>query len=475
MVKRLGFAIPEFIRTIWVSEVAKDAWRSRISMVSNTYSELEIIATRAGLKPVTLQSVHPDRLCDLVVNARGYELDVIPLGQQASNQTYSNSASPYDPLLPWEYRVAIGRRDDVQEFAHCWLGKDDRGMGELLGFPTCCQQFFDHYWNAEGYRDLTYPMVIDPNNLDQTKFEVSCAPSNNILLRWLGIRRVSHLPCSFRCEATRTIGDEMQQMMAKSFPRESAWLDEMLKWPVQWSSLHGVAIITTPVVRVVTSTDAFGEQLVVNKIGTSYPAEGASGIDFPFQHSFPVKLMRKDPNYWRDNGFGDESAMNKAHKGVLRAASFCEVPAVKRILDLGAGNGVLLEKIGSMFQADLVGIEKDRDRWERGATRGAERGYNILLGDLYETDLWNPPYGLTLISINRLFEVPIVTAQDLLERMARGSCYVLLYSYDGKELDFSWSDHYRMVYTHNQDPATAGSPVVYLLRSLYSDSSGSCG
>lgn len=465
MVTRLGFTIPEFIRTIWTSEEARSAWQSRVSAVCNKFPELEIAAVRAGLKPTTLQSCAPERLVELTRLCASYELVVVPLAQQGSRQTYSNAAMPFDPHKPWDYRVVIGRPYDVAHFIQAWNDKNDREMGELLGFPTCCQSFFEHYWNQEGYRDLTYPMVYDPTKPEQRVFKVECNTSNNILLRWLGIRRVSHLPCSFTCEATRTIGDKMHQLAERFMPREAVWMTAMLNWPVRWSSLHGVAIITTPVVRIVTSTDAFGDEIRVDKLGVTYPQEGATGIEFPFQTTFPLQLRRKDKTYWTDNGFRSEAEMNRAHEGILKAARHAEVPAVTKILEVGAGNGVLLEKLGSMFPAELVGIEYDRERWERAERRGAERGYTVLLGD-YRKDHWNPPYGMVVIALNRLLEITVDDAHQFLKQFAQGATYLLVYSYDQKEFDVSWSDWFKMVYSHNWD-SNANGPVVYLLRSLY--------
>lgn len=469
MVKRLGFSIPEFIRTIWVSEEARSTWEPRISAVSRMFQQLEIIAVRSGLKPATLQSCSPEALPTLMAEMMEWGLVCLPLSRQGVKECYSNASVPFDDKKPWAYRVVIGRPDIVSEFNTAWHLKDDGEMGSLLGFPTCCQGFFHHYWNNEGFRDLTYPMVLEDRKDEKRHYEIKCATSNNILLRWLGVRRVSHLPCSFRCEATRTIGDSMQEIADSVYPEESRWLTEMLTWPVRWSSLHGVAIITIPVLRIVTSSDALAESVVVDKVGTSYPAEGAAGIDFPFQESYPIKLNRRGVSLHTDNGFESEEGMTKSHDVLLRALDHAEVPAIKRVVDLGCGNGVLLEKIAKKFDAELFGVEIDKEKCRRGNQRLRGTKITLFQGDLRQYHYWQPPYGLTVMALNRLFEMPVTRAHDLLEKIARGSEYLLAYSYDGKEFDISWSDHWRMEYSHSWDDEPKGSTVVYLLRSLYGE------
>jgi hypothetical protein len=61
------------------------------------------------------------------------------------------------------------------------------------------------------------------------------------------------------------------------------WLTEILTWPVEWSALHGIAEIKTPVLKVSTNTDATALKYVVQRKGASYPVEGAHGLKFPYQ------------------------------------------------------------------------------------------------------------------------------------------------------------------------------------------------
>jgi hypothetical protein len=60
------------------------------------------------------------------------------------------------------------------------------------------------------------------------------------------------------------------------------WLLEVLRWPIEWSALHGIAEIKTPVLKVISTTDATASKFVVRRRGTTFPAEGAKGLGFAF-------------------------------------------------------------------------------------------------------------------------------------------------------------------------------------------------
>ena len=105
----------------------------------------------------------------------------------------------------------------------------------------------------------------------------------------MGARAVPHLPCRFDCAATVEFADRLLAVGRESgFDEEMDWLLEVLSWPVEWSALHGIAEIKTPVLKVVTRTDATPGATWCAGPAEAYPAEGARGLSFPLRQ--PVKL-----------------------------------------------------------------------------------------------------------------------------------------------------------------------------------------
>jgi len=106
----------------------------------------------------------------------------------------------------------------------------------------------------------------------------------NVLWRWLGIRPVPHLPCSAECVATRSFAEALAEVGRHwEFATEIEWLDEILSWPVEWSALHGIAEIKTPVLKFSTRTDATASRFSVDWLGGGQALHGASGLAFPYR------------------------------------------------------------------------------------------------------------------------------------------------------------------------------------------------
>ena len=450
MVRRLDFSVPEFVRVIWTSDEAKSVWQPRVSAVSNMYQKLELEAVRAGIRSAVLQSYNPDEFMTLSRQVLGHGLFAVPLTQEKATSSYSNASQPLIPGEPWTYRVAIGDINSVEKLSNAWKSQDDELIGDVLGYPECCRIFFHRYWNREGYRDTTYPMILDAGLGDKNHIEVNGPVSCNILLRWLGVRLVSHLPCRFSCAATHMIGDRMRLLAEHTFPREAEWLNEMLNWPVRWSSLHGIAIITNPVCRIVTSSDAFAERIIIDKFGPHYPDEGAVGLEFPFQKIQQVRMKKKkEESVWKDNGFDTEDSMNRAHDTVINAID--PIPVISKVLDLGCGNGLLASKICKRYLCQASGVESNRSK------KPISQDVIISYGDVQDTTLWNPPYDLILISLNRFAEMREEHFKQFIGAIFKSTKYLLVYTYDRKA--FENPDGFNLVTMTRNDQV-----VVYLLK-----------
>lgn len=393
--KRLPFVLPEWTRIAWASDRARAVWEPRISRIARAWEEVERLAVADGVKPSTLQSCAPETLASLVSTAAQRGTVVLPLGQVGSLGTYTSSSVAPTAGQPWVYRVAVTRADLAADWATAWAKSDDPTIGRLLGFPACCREFFQKYWVRDRRVDTTYAMTDDRGG------DVD-GPAN-ILWRWMGVRLVSHLPCSFGCRASAEISREMMGVgIRHGFAEEMGWAADVLSWPVEWSALHGIAEVRTPILRVSTRTDATADKLVVRYRGTGYPDEGASGTGFPFERRaayVPLTSLRSyrsafDP---RDNGFSSEGAENAAH-AVVRAA----VDSSGAALDLGCGDGRLVRDIVGFGSGRAYGVEVDPARAARAKVRLTE----VVVGPIANVDAWRGfDVDLTLVMPGRLLEM----------------------------------------------------------------------
>jgi hypothetical protein len=424
-VKKLDFLIPDFTRVIWVSDQAKAVWEPRINRISQKVIELERESV-LKLKRSALQVLSRADFPGAVTFCQQNNLVLLPLAVNGTTQNYSATSVPYQGG-DYTIRVAIIRPNMLDEWLAAWKRQDDKWIGELLGFPECCVEFFQKYWKELGNVDTTWFMTGETEN---NEVEVRGYLACNILLRWLGVRSTPHLPCSFSCEATTGFFREFWSGHENT--EEYNWLCEMLSWPAEWSALHGVARIKTPICEISTRTDSTGERYTVRKLGESYPAEGAAGLVFPYRR---VQDMNSNHYLWLDNGFSSYHDMMRAHQ-VIENVLDKIVPT--GFVDLGCGNGTLLHKLGVKFPTvPLIGVEKDEPKVERG--KALYDGIEFLVHDLCNLpSIILPKDGchVVICSINRLDEDP--TLIQVLDKFDN----LVIYSYDGKSIDTNLTDHY---------------------------------
>jgi hypothetical protein len=241
-------------------------------------------------------------------------------------------------------------------------------IGELLGYPKCCRDWFKHYWQENNYIDDILAMYENSNFSTDGPWQL------NFFYRYMGVRLVSHMPCSFNCEDSLKIATSNLNLFKElGYEEEVKWIEEILNWPVRWSSLHGICEIRCPVFKLSHKTDFLAEEFSVDKQGDIYPEEGASGVVFPWKRRKKTKTVLenksfneslKDAKLWEDNGFTSEAAMNSCHSVILQILSSFKVGSV---LDLGSGNGLLLKRIKEQGEIiNTYGIEIEEDRYNRG-------------------------------------------------------------------------------------------------------------
>jgi hypothetical protein len=279
-VDRLDWKLPEFTRFAWTGDRARAVWATRLARLDALRSEVEWRSVAAGVRACAMGSIAAQDVEPRSDSLAAHGLEMRRLERHAD--------APDDTdAVPWArpgMQVVIGRRGDVDRFCKAAAANDDDAQGELLGYPDCCRRFFIEYRVRQDCADTTWPMacagVATPPG---RRIDVAPDhPASNLLWRFVGVRAVPHLPCRFGCAATAEFAARLREV-AGAVDEEFAWLDEILAWPVEWSCLHGIAEIKTPILKIVTRADATAGKYLVRWCGMRYPEEGASGLGFPYK------------------------------------------------------------------------------------------------------------------------------------------------------------------------------------------------
>jgi hypothetical protein len=333
--------------------------------------------------------------------------------------------------------MAIGSLTDIVAFKAAWDRRDDDCVGAMLGYPRCCREFFQRVWVAAGLRDTTWSMAERSADAtpDSSTLVVSGAVEANILWRWMGVRAVPHLPCSFRCEATVEFGQRLAECARRSgYEKELEWMYELLNAPVEWSALNGVATIKTPFLEVTTSTDAVATTRSIRRAGVHNRVRTPPICSTPAAAVPEEAAVEGDVGWqYRDNGFASMQSMGEAHAPVLAAVrSTLSIGVPASVLDLGCGNGALLKSVLSIrSDSSLYGIDVDAHKIVRARTLQPDNG-TFLIGSMFENDeLWREGqrYGIALVMPGRFLEVDSWDAAWLRARVQRQCDHIVMYAY----------------------------------------------
>jgi len=412
------FKLEDFTRMQWAPS-ARIVWEPRFQRVSQSWQNIEIELVGAGFKAGALLVVPPERMADVSRLASTHGLVALVLAQQGrSEQIYASSTEPFVPGGPFNYRVAICKANVSNLWVTAWANSDDNEIGVLLGYPECCRRFFKDTWVAKEMIDTTWMQALGTVESEPSDvISINPDPACNVTLRHLGLRWVSHLPCSFKCRATREYVEGASKLIRANFFEEYRTLSEALQWPVKWTALHGIAEIVTPVCRIISRTDATYTKNTILQQGSLYPDEGARGNEFPFRNATKkVKFLTKDT--WTLNGFGSYEAMCQAHNLVLAAAKDCRGQS---IIDLGCGTGELL-KIYRGIASELHGIESNDE-----AYRKAKLIANVRCMNIFDPRVFDRKYDVAFISVQRFMEAP--NREYLLSMLKRWTKATVFYSY----------------------------------------------
>lgn len=283
--------LPDFTRFVWVSNNAKNVWSPRLGRIAAMSAKAELLSVAEGIRPATIQIVRPEELPQFAQRVRRSGVTFSPVGCVGrATSHYANTNAPATAGEPVDLVVAIARPQHLDRIVDAYWASDSRAIGECLGYPPCCVEFFAKWWVAQGFVDTTWPMAVRTVGSTSLDIDTTGAWQCNILWRWVAIRAVPHLPCSFTCAATVRLANDLLDCTAKEHSEEHVWLKEVLSWPVEWSCLHGIAEVLNPIMKIVSRSDAAAERTVVRLRGTAYPNEGANGIKFPYRSAAQRRL-----------------------------------------------------------------------------------------------------------------------------------------------------------------------------------------
>lgn len=275
----LKFTLPDFFRVAWTSDQARNIWAHQLGSLAQFVKVAEWSSVASGVRPCAEIRISSN---SFVTSAKKWAA----LGLSHLFLPQGNSGSGDSDHL----QLAIGAPSVLNAYADALQRGDHNEIGRLLGYPICCRKSYLSRIQTADYMDPIWWIV---NGAAAAGSNTALAelrtyqPLANIFLRRMGITAIFHVPCSFQCAASEALAQKILQSVENSGNYESqiSVLKNVLQWPMEWSGLHGIAEIKTPIFRISTRTDASANKVTFRLWGALYPPEGGRGVKFPFNQS----------------------------------------------------------------------------------------------------------------------------------------------------------------------------------------------
>jgi hypothetical protein len=253
---------------------------------------------------------------------------------------------------------------------------------------------------------------------------------------------VPHLPCSFDCAESAAFGRRLLDLgRINGLRRAVDVIEQILAWPVEWSSLDGIASVRTPIGQLVTSTDSTVERRAVRRLGAESSCQGEATHVRALSESQGGRPTRKggvsnaENQYAAQNGFFTVEGMEVAHRPIAQyVLTLLDTREHATVLDLGCGNGALLRAICGLRAGVIpMGVEIASDCAHSAQRCLGELGGTIIVGDMFErTKIWEHPvrYDVVLLMVCRLLEVSDERASRLIRHILNRARHLVVYAYD---------------------------------------------
>lgn len=249
----LNFDVKPFVKRVWHGPQFKADWEERLRRAARLHHHVEYEMVKRGHRKAATIHLTGSTFDKEFERIQKDGMVWLPLVRTKSYNGFSHKHFPTHANDPNSsvYGVLACDMDAALAFKAASESSpvDHETIGDLLGFPPCCTSFFNEVW-AQGFYDpiwqaaeRTPGVKYLAHNHAVVEGSILCSQ----LLRYGGFRVTSHLPCSLWCEPSREIGRVWWDVGLDIDPEGAEALLRVMALKQNWSVLHGVAVIETPV------------------------------------------------------------------------------------------------------------------------------------------------------------------------------------------------------------------------------------
>jgi hypothetical protein len=259
--------ISSFTRIVYKSQKSKDIWNDRIPRISKCYNEAEYEMVKRKYRKACTIHIDMHNMQSMMNKINNDGLIFTPIAESAYRQGFQHRhIEPTIGEPSYWYGSLTHTVSDGKNFNNA--SKSGGGesvhipIGQMLGYPTCCSKKFIKIWNTGNFDGMfeiakDTPGVTEEINDNQIIYTIEDIGDYSIispLLRYHGMRIVSHFPCSLKCNKSLLVAQRWKKVMCDIDKEALQWCEELLASIDQWSALNGVVEVDTPYFRGSTHT-----------------------------------------------------------------------------------------------------------------------------------------------------------------------------------------------------------------------------
>lgn len=281
---RLSFRLPEFTRLSWVSRNAQLEWEGKFCDLVGYWCDALALSVIRGILPAVILRIPLSFLTRRLDRWEAAGLAIAPFELCVRRPLLASFSTQLDRSASLQAGVVLGGSRTVINLKHTLASRNQELAGRLLGYPECCIRFNQQNRVEQGIVDPTWQMACCVVSSEARKVTLKSVPETNVLWRWIGVRAIPHLPCSFECIRSIDLARAILDVGGHEGCLEemTSLLKVVLSWPIEWSCLHGIAEIKTPVMKICTNSEPTAEKYIVQLKGAGVPHEAGQGMHFPF-------------------------------------------------------------------------------------------------------------------------------------------------------------------------------------------------
>lgn len=209
---------------------------------------LEIFYVLNGVKPaarIMADENEKDRILGIILEkGLNYAISDFKVLKDDKEKEYSDKGVKVDSNAGEKgyFFVYVSKDKEVAEKAKLLESENKhKELGILLGYPSCCAEFFEGHFEEESRRNNDFTLASLKNS-DGFSFPFYV----NIGARHFDLALLSHFPCSFNCAASLEAAKGNLELIKKDDKEFAEVIEGMLKGAVVYTETEGVFLLRYP-------------------------------------------------------------------------------------------------------------------------------------------------------------------------------------------------------------------------------------